>query len=63
MSVRTLVGVLLAVLGVVLASYLSNLNLDLLTSRFQLTPGASLPVYLVLLIKPFKDSAKSATPE
>ena len=49
MRVRTFVGILLALVVVVLVSYLSNQNPELLLDRFQLSSSRSVPLYLALL--------------
>ena len=50
MRLRTFVGILVGILVVVAASYLSHQNVDLLTQRFELTAQRSIPLYGALLI-------------
>jgi lipopolysaccharide biosynthesis regulator YciM len=49
MRIRTLAGILLALAAVVLVSFLSTKNTDLLTQRFQLGETGSMPLYGVLV--------------
>lgn len=49
MHVRTYLGILLGVLVVVAASFWTTLNRELLERSFHLTPGTSVPVYVILL--------------
>ncbi len=49
MRLRTFVGILVALLVVVAVSYLSHLNVELLSERFEITTGRSIPLYGVVL--------------
>ena len=49
MRLRTFVGILVALLVVVAVSYLSHLNVELLSERFEITSGRSIPLYGVVL--------------
>lgn len=49
MRLRTFVGILVALLVVVAASYLSHLNVELLGERFAITGSRSIPLYGVVL--------------
>ena len=50
MRLRTFVGILVGILVVVAASYLSQQNVELLTERFAITAERSIPLYGALLI-------------
>ena len=50
MRLRTLIGIIVALLVVVSVAYLSSQNRELLDERFQLTSQTSLPVYGALLL-------------
>lgn len=49
MRVHTLLGILVALIGMVFVAVLSQKNTDLLQQRFQLTDAATVPVYAVLI--------------
>ncbi|MGH9380730.1 MAG: tetratricopeptide repeat protein [Thermoanaerobaculia bacterium] len=49
MKIRTLLGILFALAVVVVAAYVSNQNVDLLTTPVHLTPTWSAPLYAVLI--------------
>ena len=49
MRVRTFLGTLLALVVVVVASYLTHLNIELLTGRFALSERTTMPVYAAIL--------------
>ncbi len=50
MRFRTFLGVLLAVVVAIAVAYLSNLNSDLLATRFAVTPQTSVPLHTALLV-------------
>ncbi len=50
MRIRTLIGILVALAFVVLASFLSTRNTELLSQRFALGDSVSWPLYAVLLV-------------
>lgn len=49
MRFRTFLGILLAVVAAIAVAYVSNLNSDLLQSRFSLTPKTSVALHVALL--------------
>ena len=49
MRLRTFVGILVALLVVVAVSYLSHLNVELLSERFEITAERSIPLYGMVL--------------
>ena len=49
MRLRTLVGLILALIAVVAVAFLSNLNSGLLNQRFRLSSGTDVPVYAAML--------------
>ena len=50
MRLRTLVGIIVALLAVVAVAYLSSQNRELLDDRFQLTSQTTIPVYGAILL-------------